>query len=109
MPIRKYRPTSPGQRFQTVQTFEEITTREPYKPLLESRARLRRTQQRGRITSRHRGGGHKRRLPPIDFKRNSAGFPPSSRRSNTIRIARRNIALLHYADGVKTYILRRTG
>src|SRR5512141_2470566 len=105
MPVRKYRPTSPGRRFQSVSTFEEITKATPEKSLL---APLRQTGGRnalGRVTCRHQGGGHKRMYRLIDFRRDKAGVPAkvAAIEYDPNRSAR--IALLHYADGEKRYIL----
>src|SRR5919199_375062 len=109
MPIRKYNPTSPGQRFQTVQTFDDITATEPYKPLVEPLHRSGGRNNRGELTSWWRGGGHKRMYRIIDFKRDKRDIPA---RVSTIeydpnRSAR--IALLTYADGEKRYILQPIG
>jgi large subunit ribosomal protein L2 len=105
MPIRSYKPTSPGRRFLTRSTFEEITTDTPHKPLLEPQKRGSGRNQQGRLTVRHRGGGHKRYYRRIDFRRDKLDVPA---RLATIeydpnRSAR--IGLLHYADGEKRYIL----
>jgi hypothetical protein len=105
MPIRSYKPTSPGRRFQTRSTFEEITTDKPHKPLVESTKRGSGRNQQGRLTVRHRGGGAKRNYRRIDFRRDKFDVPA---RLATIeydpnRSAR--IGLLHYADGEKRYIL----
>ena len=107
MPIRKYKPTSPGRRFQTVQTFDEITTNEPDKPLTEP-LDLGGRNNHGQLTSWWRGGGHKRRYRIIDFKRDKHDIPAkvATIEYDPNRSAR--IALLHYADGEKRYILRRT-
>ena len=75
MPIRKYNPTSPGQRFQTVQTFDEITTTEPHKPLVEPLHRSGGRNNHGELTSWWRGGGHKRMYRVIDFKRDKRDIP----------------------------------
>src|SRR3989454_7375610 len=109
MPIRKFNPTSPGQRFQTVQTFDEITTSEPHKPLVEPNHRTGGRNNQGELTSWWRGGGHKRMYRIIDFKRDKRDIPA---RVSTIeydpnRSAR--IALLTYADGEKRYILAPIG
>jgi len=109
MPIRKFNPTSPGQRFQTVQTFDEITTSEPYKPLVEPLHSTGGRNNAGHLTSWWRGGGHKRMYRLIDFKRNKFDIPA---RVTTVeydpnRSAR--IALLTYADGEKRYILHPVG
>jgi large subunit ribosomal protein L2 len=105
MPIRSYKATSPGRRFMTRSTFEEITTDTPYKPLLEAQKRGSGRNRQGRLTVRHRGGGHKRFYRRIDFRRDKLDVPA---RLATIeydpnRSAR--IGLLHYADGEKRYIL----
>ena len=105
MPIRGYKPTSPGRRFVTRSTFEEITTDKPYKPLVEPKKRGSGRNQQGRMTVRHRGGGAKRNYRRIDFRRDKLDVPA---RLATIeydpnRSAR--IGLLHYADGEKRYIL----
>ncbi len=109
MPVRKYRPTSPGRRFQSVSAFEEITKATPEKSLLVP---LRGTGGRnalGRVTCRHRGGGHKRMYRVIDFRRDKAGVPAkvAAIEYDPNRSAR--IALLHYADGEKRYILAPLG
>ncbi|MCG8403043.1 MAG: 50S ribosomal protein L2 [Firmicutes bacterium] len=109
MGIKKFKPTSPGRRFVTVSTFEEITATEPEKSLLKPLGKKGGRNAGGRITVRHRGGGHKRKYRVIDFKRDKDGIPA---RVATIeydpnRSAR--IALLHYADGAKRYILAPNG
>jgi large subunit ribosomal protein L2 len=109
MPLRSYKATSPGRRFMTRSTFEEITTDTPYKPLLESQKRGSGRNSQGRMTVRHRGGGHKRAYRRIDFKRDKWDVPA---RLATIeydpnRSAR--IGLLHYHDGEKRYILVPNG
>ena len=105
MAIRKLNPTTPGQRHRSVSMFETITTDTPEKSLLDTWKRSGGRNNNGRKTSRHRGGGHKRRYRIIDFKRNKIGIPA---RVATIeydpnRSAR--IALLVYADGEKRYII----
>jgi len=105
MPLRSYKPTSAGRRFVTRSTFEEITTREPHKPLLEPQKRPSGRNGQGRITVRHRGGGEKQHYRRIDFRRDKWGVPA---RVATIeydpnRSAR--IGLLHYRDGEKRYML----
>jgi len=109
MPVRNYRPTSPGRRFQSVSTFEEITKSTPEKSLLVP---LRKTGGRnalGRVTCRHQGGGRKRMIRVIDFRRDKAGVPArvAAVEYDPNRSAR--IALLHYADGEKRYILAPLG
>jgi large subunit ribosomal protein L2 len=105
MALRKYKPTSAGRRFMTVSTFEEITKTEPEKALLEPVTRKGGRNNKGRITTRHQGGGHKRRYRVIDFKRGKDGVPAkvAAIEYDPNRSAR--IALLHYADGEKRYIL----
>ena len=109
MGIRKYNPTSPGQRFQTVQTFEEITTTEPHKPLVEKLHRSGGRNNRGELTIWWRGGGHKRMYRIIDFKRDKVDIPAkvTTIEYDPNRSAR--IALLAYADGEKRYILHPVG
>src|SRR3712207_1627645 len=105
MALRKFKPTSPGRRFMTVSTFEEVTKKEPEKSLLEPVTRKGGRNNYGRITTRHQGGGHKRRYRVIDFKRTKDGVPAkvAAIEYDPNRSAR--IALLHYADGEKAYIL----
>ena len=109
MPIRKYKPTSPGRRFQTVQVFDEITTTEPYKPLTEPLRKSGGRNNHGELTSWWRGGGHKRNYRIIDFKRDKRDIPAtvSTIEYDPNRSAR--IALLTYADGEKRYILQPVG
>src|ERR671911_2188034 len=109
MPLRSYKATSPGLRQMTRSTFEEITTKEPHKPLLEPQTRGSGRNNAGRLTVRHRGGGEKQHYRKIDFKRDKPGVPA---RLATIeydpnRSAR--IGLLHYRDGEKRYILVPNG
>jgi large subunit ribosomal protein L2 len=105
MPIKRYRPTSPGRRFVTVSTFEEITSTTPEKSLLRTMKKTGGRNNVGRITCRHIGGGHKRRYRLIDFKRDKRGIPSTveSIQYDPNRSAR--IALLKYADGERRYIL----
>ncbi len=109
MGIKRYKPTSPGRRFQTVSDFEEITTSKPYKPLLRPLSKKAGRNVYGRITLRRRGGGHKRQYRVIDFKRNKTGIPSKviSIEYDPNRSAR--IALLQYIDGEKRYILAPQG
>lgn len=109
MAIKKYKPTTPTLRFRTGYTFEEITCTEPEKSLLKPLPKKAGRNNQGRITCRHRGGGHKRHYRIIDFRRNKHTVPA---RVNSIeydpnRSAR--IALLHYRDGEKRYILAPVG
>lgn len=106
MGIKKYRPSSPGQRFKTSSTFEELTKKaKPHKPLLKGKKRIGGRNNQGEITIWFRGGGHKRRYRVIDFKRDKTGVPAkvATIEYDPNRSAR--IALLHYADGDKRYIL----
>jgi len=105
MGLKRYKPTSPGRRFQTVSDFADITKTTPEKSLLEPLHKTGGRNNNGRITTRHQGGGHKRRYRKIDFKRNKDGVPAkvASIEYDPNRSAR--IALLHYADGEKRYIL----
>jgi large subunit ribosomal protein L2 len=109
MPLRSYKATSAGRRWMTRSTFEEITTDEPHKPLLEPQKRGSGRNNQGRLTVRHRGGGEKTHYRLIDFKRNKPGVPA---RLATIeydpnRSAR--IGLLFYRDGEKRYMLLPNG
>ncbi|MBX5435855.1 MAG: 50S ribosomal protein L2 [Alicyclobacillaceae bacterium] len=109
MGIRKYRPTSPGRRFMSVSTFEEITTDKPEKSLLVPLRKRAGRNNQGRITVRHHGGGHKRMYRIIDFKRDKDGIPAkvATIEYDPNRSAR--IALLHYRDGEKRYIIAPAG
>ncbi len=109
MPVKNFKPTSPGVRFKTVSDFSEITTDKPYKPLTVVLKKKAGRNSHGHITCRHRGGGHKRRYRIIDFKRDKDGIPA---RVETIeydpnRSAR--IALVTYRDGEKRYIIAPLG
>lgn len=109
MPIKKYKPTSPGRRNMTASTFQEITKTEPEKSLLAPlNAKAGRNNQ-GRISVRHRGGGHKRKYRIIDFKRNKDGIPGRVAAIEYDPNRTANIALIHYADGEKRYILSPEG
>jgi large subunit ribosomal protein L2 len=110
MGIRKYNPTTPGRRGATVSDFAELTpAAKPAKSLLAPKKRKGGRNNQGKITARHRGGGHKRQLRQIDFRRNKDGIPAvvNSIQYDPNRSAR--IALLHYADGEKRYILAPEG
>ncbi len=109
MPIRGYKPTSPGRRFMTRSTFEEITTDTPHKPLVEAKKRGSGRNSQGRLTVRHRGGGAKRNYRRIDFRRDKWDVPAklATIEYDPNRSAR--IGLLHYADGEKRYILVPNG
>jgi len=105
MGIKKYKPTTDGRRGMSVSDFAEITRSRPEKTLLDSRPGNGGRNNRGRITVRHRGGGHKRRYRVIDFKRDKQGVPGkvAAIEYDPNRSAR--IALIHYVDGEKRYIL----
>jgi large subunit ribosomal protein L2 len=105
MPLRSYKPTSPGRRGMTRSTFEEITTSEPYKPLLEPQKRASGRNNQGRLTVRHRGAGEKTHYRRIDFKRDKHDVPAriATVEYDPNRSAR--IGLLHYRDGEKRYML----
>ena len=105
MPARKFKPTSPGRRWMTVSDFKEITKSEPEKSLVESAKKTGGRNNKGRITTRHKGGGHKRRYRVIDFKRLKDGIPAKVAGIEYDPNRSANIALLHYADGAKAYIL----
>src|SRR5438270_8442782 len=105
MAIKKQKPTSPARRFQTWLTNEDITRSEPEKSLVKGKRRTGGRNTHGRITSRHRGGGAKRRYRAIDFKRRKDGVPARVAAIEYDPNRTAYIALLHYADGEKRYIL----
>ncbi|NMB35436.1 MAG: 50S ribosomal protein L2 [Firmicutes bacterium] len=105
MGMKKHLPSSPGRRFMTVSSFQEITKKEPEKSLLEPLRKKGGRNNKGRITSRHRGGGHKRRYRIIDFKRDKEGVPATVAAIEYDPNRSARLALLHYADGEKRYIL----
>src|SRR5258705_12891927 len=105
MAIRKPKPTSPGRRFSTYPDFAEITKSEPEKSLVEGLKKTGGRNANGRKTSRHRGGGAKRLYRPIDFKRRKDGIPAKAAAIEYDPNRTSHIALLHYADGEKRYIL----
>ncbi len=109
MPIKKYKPTSPGRRDMTGSTFEEVTRSKPYRRLVQDLRKHGGRNNAGRVTVRHRGGGHKRQYRLIDFKRNKIGVPArvESIEYDPNRSAR--IALLLYADGERRYIIAPLG
>jgi large subunit ribosomal protein L2 len=109
MPIRKYKPTSPGTRFQSVQTFDEITTSSPYRPLTEKLHRSGGRNNQGHLTSWWRGGGHKRLYRIIDFKRDKKGIPATVETVEYDPNRSARIALVAYADGEKRYVLQPAG
>ncbi|MBM7853829.1 large subunit ribosomal protein L2 [Desulfohalotomaculum tongense] len=105
MAIKKFKPTSPGRRFVTVSDFAEITKTEPEKSLLQPLKKNAGRNNQGRITVRHRGGGHKRMYRIIDFKRDKDGIPAKVAAIEYDPNRSALIALLHYADGEKRYII----
>jgi large subunit ribosomal protein L2 len=109
MALRRTKPSSPGRRFQTYDTFENLTRTQPEKSLVRALKKSGGRNAHGRITCRHRGGGHKRRYRLIDFKRNKVDVPAkvASLEYDPNRSAR--IALLHYVDGEKRYIIAPDG
>ncbi len=109
MAIKKFVPTSPGRRFMTVSDFEELSKKKPEKPLLVPKQKKAGRNVYGHITTRHRGGGHKQKYRIIDFKRNKDGIPArvAAIEYDPNRSAR--IALLHYLDGEKRYVLAPLG
>lgn len=109
MAVKRFKPTSPGRRFATVSTFEEITKREPEKSLMAPLSKKAGRNSYGRITVRHQGGGHKRSYRIIDFKRNKDDVPATVAGIEYDPNRSANIALLHYADGEKRYILAPLG
>ena len=109
MAIKKYKPTSPGRRSMTVSTFEEITTDQPEKSLLQPLTKKAGRNNQGKLTVRHQGGGHKRKYRVIDFKRNKDGIPGRVATIEYDPNRSANIALINYVDGEKRYILAPNG
>ena len=110
MPTKRYRPYTPSRRFMTTSDFGEVTKTEPEKSLLAPISKTGGRNNRGRITSRFRGGGHKRRYRIIDFKRrDKAGVPATVAGIEYDPNRSANIALLHYRDGEKRYVLAPDG
>ncbi|GAC1361632.1 MAG: 50S ribosomal protein L2 [Ktedonobacteraceae bacterium] len=109
MPIRQYRPTSPGRRGMSVSTFEEITKTKPEKSLTVKLKKHAGRNNQGKITTRHHGGGAKRAYRIIDFKRNKLGVPAKVAAIEYDPNRTANIALLHYLDGEKRYIIAPLG
>lgn len=108
MGIKKFNPTSPGRRFQTVSDFAEITVKEPYKPLLKSLKKSVGRNSNGRITAWHRGGGNKVAYRIIDFKRDKIGIPAKVETIEYDPNRSARIALLKYIDGERRYIIAPT-
>ena len=109
MAIKRYKPTSAGRRGMSVSGFTEITKSEPERSLLSPLKKSGGRNNNGRITSRHRGGGHKRRYRLVDFKRRKVGVPATVAAIEYDPNRGARLALLHYADGEKSYILRPEG
>jgi len=109
VPVKKYKPTSPARRQMSVSTFEEITAVEPEKSLLAPLYKKAGRNNQGKITIRHQGGGHKRKYRIIDFKRTKDGIPGRVATIEYDPNRSSNIALLHYADGEKRYIIAPKG
>lgn len=109
MAVKKFRPTTPSRRQMTMASFEEITTNSPEKSLLVSLKKTGGRNAQGKITVRHHGGGAKRKYRIIDFKRNKDGIPAKVATIEYDPNRTANIALLHYADGEKAYILAPVG
>jgi large subunit ribosomal protein L2 len=109
MAIRRRKPTSPGRRFQTVHDFSEITKVEPERSLLDSKHSTGGRNNKGRKTSRHRGGGHKQRYRVVDFRRTKDGVPAKVAAVEYDPNRTCRIVLLHYHDGEKSYILAPEG
>src|SRR5271169_2785155 len=109
MPLRSRRPTSPGRRFQTVADFAEITRERPERSLVAPRPGTGGRNNLGRKTARHRGGGHKRQYRAVDFRRDKDGIPAKVAEIEYDPNRNARIALLHYRDGEKRYILAATG
>jgi large subunit ribosomal protein L2 len=109
MAVKFYKPTSPGRRQMTVSTFEEITKTEPERSLVAPLKKQAGRNNNGRLTVRHRGGGHKRKYRIIDFKRIKDDIPAKVASIEYDPNRSANIALLHYADGFKSYILAPNG
>ena len=109
MPVKIYRPTSPGRRLQSVSTFAELTTGQPFKPLLKFRKQHSGRNFQGKITVRHRGGGARRHLRAVDFVQDKFEVPARVATIEYDPNRQARIALLHYADGEKRYMLAPDG
>ncbi|MFP4163523.1 MAG: 50S ribosomal protein L2 [Chitinispirillaceae bacterium] len=105
MPIKQYRPVTPTQRYKSTNTFEQVTTDKPYKPLLVKKSKISGRNNRGVITVRHRGGGHKRFIRVIDFKRDKINVPGIVETIEYDPNRSAFIALVKYLDGERRYIL----
>jgi large subunit ribosomal protein L2 len=109
MALRKYKPTTPGRRGSSVSDFKEVTRSRPERALTAKMTKKAGRNSQGRVTARHRGGGHKRRYRVIDFKRNKDGVPAKVAHIEYDPNRSARIALLHYADGEKRYIISPQG
>jgi len=109
MALKKFRPVTPSSRFRSVSMFDEVTRAEPEKSLTEGLTKKAGRNHHGRITSRRRGGGHKRRYRIIDFRRDKHGIPGRIAEIEYDPNRSARIALVHYADGEKRYILHARG
>lgn len=109
MPIKTFKPTSPSRRHMSVSTFEEITATTPEKSLLAPLHNKAGRNNQGKITTRHQGGGHKRKYRIIDFKRTKDGIPGNVATIEYDPNRTANIALINYSDGEKRYILAPKG
>jgi large subunit ribosomal protein L2 len=109
MGVKKFKPVTPSSRFRTVQDRAELTATEPERSLVESMSKSGGRNNHGHITLRRRGGGHKRRYRKIDFKRDKHGVPGKVATIEYDPNRSANIALIHYADGEKRYILAPSG
>ncbi len=109
MPVKTYNPTSPGKRFQTTSTFEEVTRSTPEKSLVVKISQSGGRNNRGKITARYRGGWHKKKYRVIDFRRDKIGVPAKVAEIEYDPNRTARIALLNYADGEKRYIIAPLG
>jgi large subunit ribosomal protein L2 len=109
MALRKYKPTTPGRRGSSVADFSDVTRAKPERALTKKITKKAGRNAQGRVTTRHRGGGHKRRYREIDFRRNKDGVPAKVAQIEYDPNRSARIALLHYADGEKRYIIAPQG
>ena len=109
MPIKTFRPITPTLRFQTKLVNDDLTTDQPHKPLLTVKQRTGGRNSTGRMTIRHQGGGHKQKLRLIDFKRDKYGIPAKVATIEYDPNRSSRIALVHYTDGEKRYIIQPVG
>jgi large subunit ribosomal protein L2 len=109
MAVKKFKPTSPGRRDMTGNTFDEVTKTAPERSLIAKKSNYGGRNAHGRVTVRHRGGGHRRRVRVVDFKRDKREIPAKVAAVEYDPNRSANLALLHYADGEKRYILAPVG